>query len=101
MFKHRRVRTAAVLAISWVALAGVERWNEGASWRAALLSGLVWGVVVAGAWWFAEWTQMGRPRGTRPGGGAGTEEPSARAEAEDGRGALGGRAGVPGVSVKE
>ncbi|MBT2468989.1 hypothetical protein J7E97_14185 [Streptomyces sp. ISL-66] len=34
--------------------------SEDASWRMALLSGLVWGAVIAGAWWFAEWTQMGR-----------------------------------------
>ena len=85
MFKHRRVRTTAVLVISWVALTGVERWSEDASWRVALLSGLVWGVVVAGAWWFAEWTQSGRPRVGRPVGGEGTENLSPMAEAEDGR----------------
>ncbi|MER5758814.1 hypothetical protein [Streptomyces sp. NPDC002082] len=60
MFKHRRVRAIAVLAISWVTLTGIERVSEGASWRTALLSGLVWGVVIVSAWWFAEWTQMGR-----------------------------------------
>ncbi|MCX5403095.1 hypothetical protein OHA37_04245 [Streptomyces sp. NBC_00335] len=58
--KHRSVRTTAVLAISWAALTGVERVSEGASWRMALLRGLVWAVAIAGAWWFAEWTQMGR-----------------------------------------
>ncbi|MFF1414546.1 hypothetical protein ACFVX6_33020 [Streptomyces sp. NPDC058289] len=60
MFKHRSVRAIAVLVISWVALTGVERVSEGASWRMALLSALAWAVVIAGAWWFAEWTQMGR-----------------------------------------
>ncbi|MFI5864011.1 hypothetical protein [Streptomyces sp. NPDC051546] len=59
MLKHRSVRATAVLVISWAALTVVERVAEGASWRMALLSALVWGIVIAGAWWFAEWTQMG------------------------------------------
>ncbi|MFD3329913.1 hypothetical protein [Streptomyces sp. NPDC058701] len=59
------MRTAVVLAISWVVLTGVERWGEGAPWSAAVLSGLLWAVVVTGAWWFAEWTQASRLRGTR------------------------------------
>ncbi len=60
MFKHRSVRAIAVLAISWAALTGVEHVSEDAPWRRALLSGLVWAVTIAGAWWFADWTQMGR-----------------------------------------
>ncbi|MFJ7272365.1 hypothetical protein ACIQV3_38010 [Streptomyces sp. NPDC099050] len=60
MFKHRRFRTLAVLTISWVALTGVEHVSENAPWRMALFSGLVWALAIAGAWWFAEWTQMGR-----------------------------------------
>ncbi|MFD3538523.1 hypothetical protein ACFWUQ_03375 [Streptomyces sp. NPDC058662] len=79
-----------------MALTGVERWNEGASWRAATLSGLVWGVVVAGAWWFAEWTQIGRRREVRPGSRAGTGERSTAAGEEDGQDRHPrGRAGVP------
>ncbi|MDX2389322.1 MULTISPECIES: hypothetical protein [unclassified Streptomyces] len=49
--------------ISWVVLAGVERWGEDASWPKAVVSGLLWAVVVTGAWWFAEWTQVSRQRG--------------------------------------
>lgn len=74
MFRHRRVRTAVVLVISWVVLTGVEHWGEGASWRTAPLSGLVWGAVVTGVWWFAEWTQIGRPPVTRSVDDSGTEK---------------------------
>ncbi|TLQ42743.1 hypothetical protein [Streptomyces marianii] len=62
MFKHRRVRVAAVLLSAWVVLAAVERWTEKASWSSAVSAGLLWSGVVAGAWWFAEWTQAGRFR---------------------------------------
>lgn len=65
MFRHRRVRTAVVLVISWVVLTGVERWGEDASWSKAVLSGLLWAVVVTGVWWFAEWTQASQHRGMR------------------------------------
>ncbi|PWS51416.1 hypothetical protein DLE01_12405 [Streptomyces sp. FT05W] len=41
----------------WVALTAVERWAEGAPWPSAVRSGLLWSCVVAGVWWFAEWTQ--------------------------------------------
>ncbi|MEU9028674.1 hypothetical protein AB0D46_14285 [Streptomyces sp. NPDC048383] len=59
------MRTAVVLVISWVVLAAVERWGEDASWSKAVLSGLLWAVVVTGVWWFAEWTQASRPRDMR------------------------------------
>ncbi|MGW1777388.1 hypothetical protein [Streptomyces sp. NPDC002104] len=78
MFKHRRVRTTAVLAISWAALTGVERASEGASWGRALLSGLLWGLVITGAWWFGEWTQIGRrTRSDRPDPAAARQDPNA------------------------
>ncbi|MEU0132884.1 hypothetical protein ABZ172_02405 [Streptomyces sp. NPDC006296] len=46
-----------MLLSGWVALTGVERWAERAPWPDAVLSGLMWSCVVAGVWWFAEWTQ--------------------------------------------
>lgn len=64
MFKHRRVRVVSVLLGSWVMLAVVERWVEGASWLTAVPAGLLWSSIVAGVWWFAEWTQAGRMRGS-------------------------------------
>ncbi|MFF4248032.1 hypothetical protein ACFYY2_26705 [Streptomyces sp. NPDC001822] len=57
MFRHRRVRILTVLLSGWVALTAVERVAEGASWPGAALGGLLWASVVAGVWWFAEWTQ--------------------------------------------
>lgn len=78
MFRHRRGRTAVVLVISWMVLAGVERWGEDASWSAAVLSGLLWAAVVTGAWWFAEWTQASGLHGTR-------RAELRRAEADQGR----------------
>ncbi|MFD9305636.1 hypothetical protein ACFWCB_23780 [Streptomyces sp. NPDC060048] len=59
------MRTAVVLAISWVAMTGVERVAEHVPWRSAPLRGLVWAGVVTGAWWFSEWTQL-RPSRARP-----------------------------------
>ncbi|MFJ6852161.1 hypothetical protein ACIQM3_16780 [Streptomyces sp. NPDC091271] len=46
-----------VLLIGWLVLTGVERWAERAPWPSAVLGGLMWACVVAGVWWFAEWTQ--------------------------------------------
>ncbi|MEU1211588.1 hypothetical protein ACFYSH_07895 [Streptomyces sp. NPDC005791] len=46
-----------VLVSGWVALTAVERWAEHAPWPRAMLGGLLWSCVVAGVWWFAEWTQ--------------------------------------------
>jgi hypothetical protein len=60
MFRHRRVRVVAVLLTGWVVLTAVERWVEQAPWLSAVLAGLLWSCVVAGAWWFAEWTQLTR-----------------------------------------
>lgn len=57
MFKHRRVRVGGVLLSGWVVLAAVERWVEGAAWPTAVAAGFSWACVVAGVWWFAEWTQ--------------------------------------------
>ncbi|MFE4693907.1 hypothetical protein ACFRH6_28155 [Streptomyces sp. NPDC056749] len=57
MFRYRRVRVLTVLLGGWVALTAVERWAEGAPWPSAVLGGLLWSCVVAGVWWFAEWTQ--------------------------------------------
>ncbi|MFB4420147.1 hypothetical protein C5F59_003535 [Streptomyces sp. QL37] len=57
MFRYRRVRVLTVLLSGWLVLTGVERWAEGAAWPSAVLSGLMWACVVAGVWWFAEWTQ--------------------------------------------
>ncbi|HWU10952.1 MAG TPA: hypothetical protein VN520_32135 [Streptomyces sp.] len=57
MFRYRRVRVLTVLLSGWVALTAVERWGEQAPWPDAALSGLLWACVVAGVWWFAEWTQ--------------------------------------------
>ncbi len=67
--------------VSWVALTGVERWGEHAPWRSALLSGLLWAGVVTGAWWFAEWTQVGRPRAAQYVDGARTPVPPSRSSA--------------------
>ncbi|MFF3015612.1 hypothetical protein [Streptomyces sp. NPDC057939] len=64
--------------ISWTVLTGVERWGEGVSWSKAVSSGLLWAVVVTGAWWFAEWTQVSRRRGTR-------RSDLCRAESDQGR----------------
>lgn len=36
------------------------RWAEKAWWTSAVSAGLLWSGVVTGAWWFAEWTQVGR-----------------------------------------
>ncbi len=66
MFNHRRVRTAVVLVISWVVMTGVERVVEHAPWQSAVLRGLLWAGVVAGAWWFSEWTQVRPVRARRP-----------------------------------
>ncbi|MFG2926253.1 hypothetical protein ACGFYA_32715 [Streptomyces sp. NPDC048305] len=57
MFRYRRVRVLTVLLSGWVALTAVERWAENSPWPGAMLSGLLWASVVAGVWWFAEWTQ--------------------------------------------
>ncbi|MFC9948585.1 hypothetical protein [Streptomyces pratensis] len=57
MFRYRRVRVLTVLLSGWVVLTAVERWAERAPWPSAVLSGLLWACVVAGVWWFAEWTQ--------------------------------------------
>ncbi|MFI2779986.1 hypothetical protein [Streptomyces sp. ALB3] len=57
MFRYRRVRVLTVLISAWVALTAVERWAEDAPWPSAVRGGLVWACVVAGVWWFAEWTQ--------------------------------------------
>lgn len=65
MFKHRSVRTAVVLVISWAVMTGVERVVEHAPWQSALLRGLVWAGVITGAWWFSEWTQV-QPSRARP-----------------------------------
>ncbi|MFF5724641.1 hypothetical protein [[Kitasatospora] papulosa] len=51
------MRVLTVLLGGWVALTAVERWAEGAPWPSAVGSGLLWSCVVAGVWWFAEWTQ--------------------------------------------
>ncbi|MFJ8885570.1 hypothetical protein ACIRJR_19465 [Streptomyces sp. NPDC102402] len=58
MFRYRRVRVLTVLLSGWVALTAVERWAERAPWPSAVLGGLLWSGVVAGVWWFAEWTQQ-------------------------------------------
>ncbi|MEU9146658.1 hypothetical protein [Streptomyces sp. NPDC048349] len=73
MFNHRGVRTAVVLAISWVVLTGVERWVEENPWQSAFLRGLVWAGVVTGAWWWSDWTQI-RPSRARPDEAAVSEE---------------------------
>ncbi|WP_234433211.1 hypothetical protein [Streptomyces sp. NRRL WC-3549] len=46
-----------VLLIGWVVLASVEHWAEQEPWPRAVPAGLLWACVVAGVWWFAEWTQ--------------------------------------------
>ncbi|WP_256076354.1 hypothetical protein [Streptomyces sp. BpilaLS-43] len=46
-----------VLLIGWVVLASVEHRAEQAPWPRAVPAGLLWACVVAGVWWFAEWTQ--------------------------------------------
>ncbi|MFV0126585.1 hypothetical protein ACLGI4_02505 [Streptomyces sp. HMX112] len=61
MFKHRRFRVGVVLVVAWVVLAVVERRAEHAPWGDAVPQGLIWASVVAGVWWFAEWTQGRRP----------------------------------------
>ncbi|MCZ7456932.1 hypothetical protein [Streptomyces sp. WMMC940] len=83
MFKHRRVRVATVLLSSWVLLAAVERWTEKASWSSAVWAGLLWSGVVAGAWWFAEWTQAGRFRAGAAGTGGGHRPEEERQLPED------------------
>lgn len=62
MFRHRRVRVACVLLVSWAALTAMGRWSEHATWPRAILNGLLLGCVVAGTWWFAEMTQGRSPR---------------------------------------
>lgn len=57
MFRHRRVRVVTVLLSGWLVLTAVERWAEQAPWPDAVAAGLLWACVVAGVWWFAEWTQ--------------------------------------------
>ncbi|MEU0126963.1 hypothetical protein [Streptomyces sp. NPDC006289] len=57
MFRHRRVRILTVLLSGWVVLTAVERVAEEAPWARAVLGGLMWAALVAGVWWFAEWTQ--------------------------------------------
>ncbi|WP_406406411.1 hypothetical protein OG923_00720 [Streptomyces halstedii] len=46
-----------VLLSGWLVLTAVERWAEQAPWPDAVAAGLLWACVVAGVWWFAEWTQ--------------------------------------------
>ncbi|AEN14141.1 hypothetical protein K373_05489 [Streptomyces sp. DvalAA-21] len=75
MFRHRRVRVVTVLLIGWVVLASVEHRAEQAPWPRAVPAGLLWACVVAGVWWFAEWTQAPvrtarRARRGAPGDGA-------------------------------
>ncbi|MFJ2231604.1 hypothetical protein [Streptomyces halstedii] len=57
MFRHRRVRVVTVLLSGWLVLTAVEHWAEQESWPDAVAAGLLWACVVAGVWWFAEWTQ--------------------------------------------
>jgi hypothetical protein len=71
MFRHRRVRVVAVLLTGWVVLTAVERWVERAPWPSAVPAGLLWSCVVAGAWWFAEWTQLTRAAAHREYDGSG------------------------------
>ncbi|MEU9804062.1 hypothetical protein [Streptomyces sp. NPDC051000] len=52
----------AVFLTAWVGFTGLERWNELAPWSAAMAAGLFWAGVVAGTWWFAEWTLFPRAR---------------------------------------
>ncbi|MEE1752937.1 hypothetical protein [Streptomyces sp. SP18CS02] len=59
------MRVVTVLLSGWVVLTMVERGAEQAPWPTAVLAGLMWSCVVAGVWWFAEWTQSARA--TAPG----------------------------------
>ncbi|MER5779543.1 hypothetical protein ABT144_35685 [Streptomyces sp. NPDC002039] len=52
----------AVFLTAWVGFTGLERWSELAPWSAAVAAGLFWAGVVAGTWWFAEWTLFPRAR---------------------------------------
>lgn len=58
MLKHRRIRILVVLLVSWAATAGVERFGGELSWPSAAGQALLWAVLVAFVWWFAEWTQV-------------------------------------------
>lgn len=46
-----------MLVVGWVVLTAAERYAERSPWPSAMLGGLLWSCVVAGVWWFAEWTQ--------------------------------------------
>ncbi|MFD9377451.1 hypothetical protein ACFWBH_18235 [Streptomyces sp. NPDC059999] len=59
---------AAVFLTAWVGFTGLERWSELAPWPAAVAAGLFWACVVAGTWWFAEWTLFPRARRGADGG---------------------------------
>ncbi|QHZ00227.1 hypothetical protein SSPS47_34575 [Streptomyces sp. S4.7] len=49
-----------VLLVSWAATAGVERFGGELPWPSAAGHALLWAVLVAFVWWFAEWTQVRR-----------------------------------------
>ncbi|MFE4453012.1 hypothetical protein [Streptomyces sp. NPDC056796] len=93
MFRFRRVRVLTVLLSGWVALTAVERWADRSPWPEAVLGGLLWSCVVAGAWWFAEWTQS--PLRTARERAAARES----AEARESGAARGRTAGTPGEEV--
>ncbi|ATW52273.1 hypothetical protein CGZ69_35480 [Streptomyces peucetius subsp. caesius ATCC 27952] len=91
MFRHRRVRVVAVLLTGWAVLTAVERWAERAPWPSAVLAGLLWSCVVAGAWWFAEWTQLTRATAHREHDGFGRRENRSAESAAEARSGMPGR----------
>ncbi|MGI5447010.1 hypothetical protein ACQEVM_14785 [Streptomyces sp. CA-243310] len=68
----------AVFLTAWVGFTGLERWSERAPWSAAVAAGMFWAGVVAGTWWFAQWTLF--PRARR---GADADRGPRRAQAPD------------------
>lgn len=65
MLRHRRIRILLVLLVSWAATAGVERFGGELPWPTAAGHALLWAVLAAFVWWFAEWTQVQRRRPDR------------------------------------
>ncbi|MFD5936583.1 hypothetical protein [Streptomyces sp. NPDC060333] len=84
----------AVFLTAWVGFTGLERWSELAPWSGAVAAGILWAGVVAGTWWFAEWTLFPRARRggdadrdprrvAAPDGGPGGEREAERASDPD------------------
>lgn len=92
-----------VLLSGWVVLTAVERWGEQTPWPRAALGGLLWSCLVAGVWWFAEWTQSPLRMAREPAAHRSADEAPHRQDAAADASAAAGQpdsAGRPGHSPR-